>query len=287
MMSKLFVGRSLVVSAGLAAICGLFLAVHAVHNHQEDQRLAACAQTIDGSVVQALLTQDWKTVANQVDVSPASAPVTRLLKGHAYLALNRNNEAIGQFRSLATENERQAWDTWSQWFLRAHSDVAMAHYLRGDALARQGKREEALASFSQAVKLDPQNPLFLNARAVTYAAQKQFDPALLDMEDAVRQKGQLADVFASRGIVSLESLHSQEGAKSALADFNQALDISPDYGPALVGRGCAEYILGERPQALRDFQQASASLPWLQPICKYNIDMAAALAGGDRRLAFL
>jgi tetratricopeptide (TPR) repeat protein len=278
--------RLLAVSAGIGVVSGLILVVR---SRAEERRLAPYAWLVDARVVQALLSEDWKSMEQQLNaVSPGSPSIEqRMLKGHACLALNRNNESLALFRSVSSAEESRQWDNWTSWLLGAHSNSAQAYYLRGDAQARRNAWPEAMSSFSQALELHPGHPLFLNARGVTNAARNEFDPALLDLEEATQKEGPTADIFCSRGTLYLQGMHNLEGARSAFADFNRALKLSPDFVPALIGRGCAQFVLGNRAMAYQDFRRADTGSGWLHEMCRQNIAAAIAFVGGDKKLAFL
>jgi tetratricopeptide (TPR) repeat protein len=50
--------------------------------------------------------------------------------------------------------------------------------------------------------------------------------------------------------------HSQGDNTAAIADYNQALTLQPDYRPALIGRGIAYRETNDPTRAMADFDQA-------------------------------
>src|SRR6185503_5193335 len=131
-----------------------------------------CAQvadpTVPPEVEKALLGEDWSKVVEllaKVDGSTVS-PVLRLIKGHACLALNRNNQAIELFASSANDHDRQEWRTWSQMIAEKYPKQAIALYLKGDAFARSKEWKAADECFEKALYLNPQCYLASNARGV-------------------------------------------------------------------------------------------------------------------------
>lgn len=93
---------------------------------------------IEPFVEDAVLTEDWVKVSDlltSVDTQ-TPFPVLRLIKAHAYLALNRNNESQCLFLSVSSEDELKQWQKWSNDFVTQNSQKAIAHYFKGDSLAR-------------------------------------------------------------------------------------------------------------------------------------------------------
>jgi tetratricopeptide (TPR) repeat protein len=59
-----------------------------------------------------------------------------------------------------------------------------AYAARGQALAKSGKTEEALAEFERALALDPYNVQALYGRGLIYQADKQHEQAIADFSAA-------------------------------------------------------------------------------------------------------
>jgi hypothetical protein len=134
------------------------------------------------------------------------------------------------------------WQAWASAFASSHSTTPIAAYFKGDALARQQKYQEAIASFTQGLQRQPKHALLLNARAVCYASFENWNEAIVDLDDAARANPQLADIHANRGTLNIRQSVGAPGAKVA---FTRALEISPDFYLAKIGLASALYGQGK------------------------------------------
>jgi len=227
---------------------------------------AAPEGTVSPEVEKALLVENWSQVADLLKaVTPKTpSPVLRLLKGHACLALNRNNEALCLFLSIATDGERREWYQWSDSFAQNHPPNPVSHYFRGDAGARLGRLLDGQASFTQGLQINPDHPLLLNGRGVVLALNKKWTEAKSDLTKAGgNPKMPLADAYVNLGGMFI---HRKDGAKGAVRAFDQALKISPEYCLALLGRGCVELVLNQMSEAEKDLQKAQALAGCAKPL---------------------
>lgn len=240
-------------------------------------------------VLRALVDQDWASVASDIGAIPPAerSTIDAFLLAHADLALNHNNASLVEFQQASKQPALLAWDEWTRWYARAYPNTPSAHYLRGDAQFRLGKTTEAIESFTRALKIDPHDRLARNARGVAYARLSKATDALEEMNTGIKPTSPFADAYCSRGVLYLQTYHNRRSASLALADFNRALKISPDFGLALIGRGCAHFVLKEKELAVKDFRAASDKCPLLEPIARANIAAMIGFAGGDKSLALL
>lgn len=247
---KLFQRVRSIVGIYLPAILLVFL-----FNLQPATISAQPVQTVDKQVKEAVLAEDWGKVAKLLDsVNPKTpSPVLRMIKGHADLALNRNNESLCLFISALSEDDLGKWEEWSQYFVKKNPNKAISHYFRGDALARMENWTEALLSFKLAMEISPKHSLTLNARGVASAAAGRWDEALVMFNETINASPTLIDAYANRGTLYIMRREGAEGAKSW---FDRALKISPDFALALNGRGSAYVALGEWDKAKSDFERA-------------------------------
>jgi len=226
---------------------------------------------LDQKVKKAILAEDWSKVVDVLgpDSSLTSLPVARLIKGHACLALNRNNESLCLFLSVASEGDLKKWKDWTQEFGKQNPKSAIACYFEGDAFARLKQWDSALVALNKGLQLDSTHALILNARGVTHAAKGDWNTSITDLTKAITFCDSLADAHASFGVICIQK---RTGATlGAFESFNRALQLSPDFALALNGRGCAQFALGQWDSAKIDFEEASKKVDCL-PITFSNLN---------------
>ncbi|MCS7306165.1 MAG: tetratricopeptide repeat protein, partial [Thermoguttaceae bacterium] len=253
------------------------------------------------------LQENWRPVVQLLKEVTVNTPdaVYRLIKGHACLAANENNEAVCLFLTAQVPEAKTAWLQWAQDFCRRHPDSPIAHYYHGDALARLGKYQEAIQALSTAIAKAPsqRHALAFNARGVAYATEKQFRKAREDFQSAIDTSAQqLADAYANIGFLRIDT---KEGPEAALKAFDQVLGnntsqpkkegLSPEYGLALEGRACIKLVLKQEESAHKDFELAFKYAHCAQTLVTWNrnriiaywqgmneSEFLAALQGGDQ-----
>jgi len=241
---------------------------------------AAADQAVSPAVEQAVLAENWTQVVTLLkEVTPQTpSPVLRLIKGHACLAVNRNNEALCLFMSVADKSSQETWENWTKELAKKNSQKAGAYYLYGDALARQGRLNEAQAAFNQGLQLSQNHSLILNARGVVLALNNKWTEAKDDLTKAGNNPQMpLADAYVNLGGMFI---HRKDGAKGAVRAFNQALTISPEYCLALLGRGCVELVLNQMSDAEKDLKNAQKLAGCAKPLVDDTaLDIFALMTG--------
>jgi len=224
---------------------------------------AAADETITPGpqVEQALLAEDWRTLADIAQATDAltAGAVMRAVRGHSLLMMNRNDELLLLFRSLAPAADRQAWRQWTADFVARYPKQAVAHYLHGDALARLAQPDAALQSFDLALGHQPARVAApaLIATGVILAGKGKDDQARATLKQAVLLHDELAEAHISLSNLLL----LRRAPKGAQRSFTRALQHSPDAVLALNGLGCAEYGLGHWDKAQEVFVKAAERLP--------------------------
>lgn len=241
------------------------------------------AGSLEAPVAQAAVTHDWARVAEllaPVDEKTFSA-VLRLVKGHACLSINNDNDALKLFLSAGEDASLKEWLAWADKFAKLNPRQPVAHYFLGDAFARLGQWDSAIKSFSQAL-LGEKEPLALNGRGTVYAAKGEWDRAITDFEEAIKASPGLADAYASRGSLNI---HKKTAFEGAIVWFDKALSISPDYALAHYNRALAKGAQGEWEKSRSDIEISLKKLGNMQPLLQKDLDVLINLYSSQEELA--
>ncbi len=241
------------------------------------------SQDVDKKVEAAVLVEDWTKVTELLaDVNPQTpSPLLRLIKGHACLAINRNNDSLCLFLSVSKKDEFKKWEEWTKSFVERNPKSAIAYYFKGDALARLEQRDVALTVFNKALEIHPNHTLILNARGVTYAAKGRGKEAISDFTKATMVNNSLADAYANLGTLAIQQ---KEGASGALADFKKSLNLSPNFILAVYGRGCIRFALEQWGKANNDFVKSLSITNCTREILSIYIENALKLMEKEREI---
>lgn len=206
------------------------------------------APALSDQVVALVLKGNWDGLARQLGSRQDLAVHERFLLAHAQLALNRNNESFCGFTALVTAADAlDGWEAWSRAFRDANTKSAVAHYLHGDALARLERWSDAHAAFDRGVELHPKgvvHAMLLDARGAVRFALGETAGAQQDLEEATTAAPTFADAYASRGAVLVNNRSTAVAA--AEAHFAKALEQTPKFGLAHIGRAVARYGFGPK-----------------------------------------
>ncbi len=125
---------------------------------------------------------------------------------------------------------------------------AFAWYYRGLALRQLGRLETALASFEQAITLEPEDPLAIAERCSTLADLGDYQAlATCSITDG-EELAALSDVAAPQDL--------GEGLRQAIASYEQALNMRPDDASLWIQQGIALEQLGDYERAISSYDRA-------------------------------
>jgi tetratricopeptide (TPR) repeat protein len=233
---------------------------------------SAIFQPLEKDVETAVLAEQWQKVVDLLEARKdlGKSPVARMVKGHACLALNRNNESLCLFMSVSSAEELAEWDRWAKALAQSNPRNAVAHYFSGDASARLQKWESAPEAFEKARGVNPRHALTWNATGVYLAAMGQTDKALTAFMSAAESNPGFADAYANMGALAIQE---KDGARGALDDFDVALvpNLSPDFAIALYGRGCVRAVLGRWDEAQKDIEDAATKSGCLKGLIEGSV----------------
>jgi tetratricopeptide (TPR) repeat protein len=167
--------------------------------------------------------------------------------GNFYALANRGitHRVIGDYqRALADLNTA----------LQINPNCHGGFYLeRGLALDGNGDHRAAVMDFDEALKRDSTLIQAYFGRAMSLQAIGRHDLAEVDLREALRRDPIIVAAFyVERGY----ALTKSRNFGGAIAAFDQAINISPDWISAYFGRGAAHERNGDRDHALADYRRA-------------------------------
>ena len=141
--------------------------------------------------------------------------------------------------------------------IRLKPDLAEAHSGLGDALAAQGKLDEAISACRQAIRAKPDLAAAHSSLGNTLAAQGKLDEAIPAYRQAIRIKPEFAEANSNLG----NALAQQGKLEEALAAYRRAIRIKPDYAEALVNLANVLREQGNLDEAIAAYRQAISIKP--------------------------
>src|SRR5215467_13817887 len=89
-------------------------------------------------------------------------------------------------------------------------------------------------------------------RANALFGKGDFDSAIADYDQAIRQDAENAGAFANRG----QAFAAKGDMHRAIEDFNEAIRLAPDRGSTVSHRADAFWVIGEDDRAIADYSEA-------------------------------
>jgi len=176
--------------------------------------------------------------------------------------------------SFATVRQIGVWKNgvvlWSR-VIEIDPGVPMAYARRADAYAAQGRFEDSLRDYTQAITLgltqfNSEVSSYYSSRGTIYAKAGNYHEALKDFSGAIRTSlSPTFDNYYNRGYVYEELGRYEE----ALQDYTQAAYLNPYSHEVYNNRGYVHEKLGRYEEALQDYTQAIHLNPF-SPRPHYN-----------------
>jgi Tfp pilus assembly protein PilF len=134
---------------------------------------------------------------------------------------------------------------------------ALADTARGQALARSGRTEEALAEFDKAIALDPHYAEALYDRGLLHQGEKQHQLAIDDFTSASGLTPRRAESLLGRAISYL----ALDKTREAATDLDEAVQADPNNAQIWATRGLAYERLGDKTKAAGSYGRAIGIRP--------------------------
>ena len=155
--------------------------------------------------------------------------------------------------------------------IRITPDYTETYNNRGMAYADLGQHQRAIEDYNEAIRITPDYAKAYNNRGVAYATLGQYQRAIEDYNEAIRITQNYAEAYNNRGVAYSDLGQHQR----AIEDYNEAIRITPDYAKAHNNRGVAYATLGQYQRAIENFNEAIRLKP------------GSANAYGNRGIAYL
>lgn len=139
----------------------------------------------------------------------------------------------------------------------AEAGAADIHVRKGARAFHEFRRDDALAEFNKALKLDPNNYLALIGSANCLVTRDQFQQAIVLYNRAIELRPRDAEAYAHRANLH----HMMEDFPKALSDCNRALELNPSCYPALATRAEVRVDLYQPMLALKDAERCEKVHP--------------------------
>jgi tetratricopeptide (TPR) repeat protein len=140
----------------------------------------------------------------------------------------------------------------------------------GNALTRHGKLDEAIAQYSEALRIDPTYVEAHNNLGAVLATQGKLDEAIAHHYEAIRMRPDFAEAHNNLG----NALFRHGKLDEAIAQYSEALRIYPVYAEAHYNLGIALATQGKLDEAIAHYSEALRIAPSAE--AHYNLGMALA-----------
>ena len=127
-----------------------------------------------------------------------------------------------------------------------------AHAFLGNALTRQGRLDEAIQHYTEALRIRPDYPEAHNNLGPALAGQGNLEEAIAHFSEAVRLRPGYADAHSNLGV----ALAMQGKLDEAIAHFSEAVRLDPDHPNAHYGLALALRNKGRVEEAIHEFHEA-------------------------------
>ena len=136
---------------------------------------------------------------------------------------------------------------------QTRAQLAALYQLRGVAHDNNGKYNKAIADYSRAIRLKPDDEVHYN-RGETYFKQQHYKKAIKDFSRAIRFNRKMANAYYNRGT----SYFHLRRFRKAIKDFSRTIRLNPQYAPAYRNRAVAYKSRGKNHKAAADYRKYMA-----------------------------
>jgi tetratricopeptide (TPR) repeat protein len=125
------------------------------------------------------------------------------------------------------------------------------------AALAENKRDDAMAAFDNALRVDATNYIALNGLSVQYANNKEFDKAHSRIDQALAQYPNVSWLHYLKG----QAYGFQGNGSAAEAEYRRALEIDPNYLPAYSSLAALFINAKQEDRAIAEYKKILAIRP--------------------------
>ena len=138
-------------------------------------------------------------------------------------------------------------------YIGSNPNDATAYYDRGYAYYMNAEDELAVADFTTSLGLDPNNDVVFYYRGRSNLYLKNNESAAEDMLNAIELSAEPNEYYH---YYLGNAYYNQKMYKKAITEYQNAIDIYPDYPEAFAGLGDSYYFLGDANTSIDYFTKA-------------------------------
>lgn len=187
----------------------------------------------------------------------------------------------GILTRMQVEHWRDSTSLWKQ-ALSVTDRNYVAHNMLGGALAREGKRGEAMAHFLEALRINPNYEKAHYYLGLSRMEEKRYEEALAHLARALELRCDFPQVvYDKQG----EILLLQGKEREAQERFEAALQVDPSYGPAHIHLGTCLERSGRTAEAVSHYSKALEIDPF-QAVPRFLLGRILLAQGRAQEAAF-
>jgi predicted Zn-dependent protease len=164
-------------------------------------------------------------------------------------ARSRNGSEAGTRAAAAAEGDAKTAGKLVEELAAAAPQSAEVWLFKGDLARAEGKSEDALAAYAQALKLQPSNVPARLSQAVVHISARDFDAARADIDAAEKIAPALPMLHFTRALLALREQKFDQ-SRDALQHVGRQL---PQHMPSVLLSGSVFFSVGQLEQAQKAF----------------------------------
>jgi tetratricopeptide (TPR) repeat protein len=154
----------------------------------------------------------------------------------------------------ARKNEQKAAADFNAAIGLIETVSAIDYVNRSHIYTSMKQEQKAIADLDAAIRLNPNNAIAYNTRAITLLGQNREQEGLKDLDRAIEINPNYESSYVIRG----QLFQGRQELDKALSDFNRAIEINTNNSTAFASRGMIFQSRREYQKALTDFNKAIA-----------------------------